>query len=390
MKALVLLKKDLKDFLRDPMVYVGFVLPFVLFAALGGLFISAVPSGPVPVSVYVAPTSNYSSLVSSYLRGYGINVLNTSAGAVAAINVTGPPPLHITAVFNLTSVDQYEYSRTLEVIDALNEMGQNVSYYLLTRAGISSPSVYLNPLRLSFVTYLNGREFSTSPVYIFEGAQMEDLVLPLALASLSLTVSEMSATFVATEKEEKTLETLLSMPVPRRDLMVSKVLSSLVVSVMGTAFYFIGLFLYSDLVFAAQAPVFVVSAPALAAFVASLALSAVFSGALGVLVGLLSEDMRVANTFMGVMMIPVLLPAFLYLIGGSVSTAPPLLRDILLALPPTYPIAIFEAFITGKMPPYVMPGLLVAFAETLAVIAISSWALEEGRAQLILKGPRPG
>lgn len=385
MSVWVLLKKDLKDFLRDPMVYVGFVLPFVLFAALGGLFVASVPSGPLPVSVYVPQTSNYSELIASYLKVYGVNISGSPSNAIAMINVSETLPIGVTIKFNITSVDQYEYARVMEVMDAIGSASQNISYYLLSRAGVSNPSAYLHPLKVSYLTLINGREFNGSPVYVFESAQMEDLVLPLALASLSLTVSEMSATFVSTEKEEKTLETLLSMPVPRRDIMVSKVASSLVVSVLGTAFYFVGLFVYSDLVFEAQAPILVLNPTALLAFLAALALSAVFSGALGVVVGLLSEDMRVANTFMGVLMIPVLLPAFLYLMGGSISTAPPALRAILLALPPTYPIAIFESFITGRMPPYALPGLAVSFAETVAIIFVSSWLLEEGRAQLILK-----
>ncbi len=382
-KFINLLIKDTRDLMRDPRIYVGLVIPLIVFGALGGLMSAVIPSGPVSASVAVYTQSPNASEISSILQGYGLNVhLNQPApDAVAVIRFQNASiterslPLQVYVTFNMSSLDEMQYIRSEYVQYALSQLNTNLTYGLLSARGITDYRLVISPVNYTVSTQINGRTYSTAPSTLYGVTQLQMLLVPILLASLSLLVAEMSATSIAAENEEKTLEMMLTFPIRRSSILLSKMATSFLIAIVGTAFYLGGMLIYLFAIpeiSAGSAAFTLITAPVIIAFIISLIIATVFSAVLGIIVGILSEDVRVANTYIGIITIPVIIPAMVYMLGGSVGTSPLPLKLLMLALPPTYPIAVSKSFITAQIAGYVWPGIALSVIETVLLVLVAS------------------
>ncbi len=388
-RSKALIKKDLLDVLRDPKVYVGFLLPLIIFAAFGVISEATAPPATVSLSAYV---NGSWPVFTNYLKQEGVQVLSSPKGADAIIsfkNISGFVSFRIT--FNLKSVDQVYYAKA----EALNYLLSNFTSfyrsYLLKSSGVANYKVILNPVNYTFVTNINNVTYPFNPMYIFEFTQVEEFVAPTILFALSLEMAEMSATLITVEQEEKTFEVLLSMPVKRHEILLSKIISSFVISMLSSAFYFIGLIVFSDEYFSllglssAQPISSVIPLQIIIIFIILVLISTIFSSSLGLLIGLLSKDLRVANVYLGLISVPILIPTLFFIAGGSLSYVNGIFKAILLALPPTYAIEVTKSFITRVLSGYWVLGIFVGLLETFAVLYISSLILS-GKALRLKKG----
>ncbi len=378
-----LLVKDTRDLMRDPRIYIGLIIPLIVFGALGGLMSAVIPSGPVSANVAVYTQSPNASEISSILQSYGLNVnLNAPArNAVAVIRFQNTSisekslPLQVYVTFNMSSLDEVQYIRTEYVQYALSQLNTNLSYSLLSARGITDYKLVISPVNYTVSTQINGRTYSTEPATLYGVTELQMLLVPILLASLSLLVAEMSATSIAAENEEKTLEMMLTFPIRRSSILLSKMATSFLIAMVGTAFYLGGMLIYLlaiPEISSGSAAFTLITAPVIAAFIVSLIIATVFSAVLGIIVGILSEDVRVANTYIGIITIPVIIPAMVYMLGGSVGTSPLPLKLLMLALPPTYPIAVSKSFITAQIAGYIWPGIIVSIVETVLLVLVAS------------------
>ena len=242
-KIRALIKKDVLDVLRDPKVYLGFLLPLIIFAAFGAISQATAHPSYAPLRVYV---EGKWGLLTSYLKSYGINITSVPQGADAIIsfrNASGFMELNVT--FLMKDVNQLYYAKAEELNYIMDRLIPYYRDYLLNRSGLQNYMIIENPANLSFTTVLNSAVYPFNPLYIFEMSQVEELVAPTILFALSIEVAEMSATLITVEQEEKTLEVLLSMPVRRWEILTSKMISALIISVLSSLFYIIGLFVFS-------------------------------------------------------------------------------------------------------------------------------------------------
>lgn len=382
-KFLNLLIKDTKDLMRDPRIYIGLIVPLIVFGALGGLMSSVIPSGPVSANVTLYTRSPNASEISNALKSYGIgvNLNQPNPNAVAVIRLQNTSisdqslPVQVNVTFNMSELDEIQYIKSEYVLNALSQLSQNLSYSLLSARGITDYRTISSPLNYTVLTQINGRTYNMEPVALYEVTQLQVLLVPILLASLSLLVAEMSATSIAVENEEKTLEMMLTFPIRRSSILLSKMATSFLIAIVGTAFYIGGMLIYllaMPELSSSSTPLIALTFPAILIFIISLIVATVFSAVLGIIVGILSEDVRVANTYIGVITIPVIIPAIVYMLGGSVGTSPLPLKLLMLALPPTYPIAVAKSFITAHIAGYVLPGLAVSVLETVLLVLIAS------------------
>jgi ABC-2 type transport system permease protein len=174
---------------------------------------------------------------------------------------------------------------------------------------------------------------------------MAAFLVPLLVISLALTPMQMAATSMAVENEERTLETLLTLPVRPRDILLAKLLGMFAVALLGSALEIAGLLAYFFIIFSISLP----GEPQLAAgaarlpglqlgalqgFIdpsgvallgASILLSLFFFAALGVIVGALSRDVRIASTVIGPLGFLAVIPSHAYRLHelGDDGAGPP-------------------------------------------------------------------
>ncbi len=137
-------------------------------------------------------------------------------------------------------------------------------------------------------------------------------VFAILVGLLGLMTLMYSAQAVAGEKEEKAFEMLLTLPVNRMTIAVAKIVGAVAVSALTTAVYFLGFsYVMASIPGAEQAAdasatplslqimVEHLGSGGIVLLVASLGLVLLFSGSLGLLIGVLSGDTRVAGAIAG-------------------------------------------------------------------------------------------
>jgi len=181
--------------------------------------------------------------------------------------------------------------------------------------------------------------------------------IPIVLFIVIIFAAQMIATAIATEKENKTLETLLSYPVRRASIVTSKMVAAGLVALVSAGAYMIGMTQYmagieTGLGGGAGAR----AAQASEAVMAQLGLTlgpgdyvllglTLFAGILvalsiAIILGAFAESVKSVQSLLTPLMVLLLVPYFLTLFL-DLSVLPDAVRLIVLAIPFTYP------FLTG-------------------------------------------
>ncbi len=131
---------------------------------------------------------------------------------------------------SLTTMTLAEGSSTEIVTSAIKEM--------LTEEYLSGDLAFLNePLTVAPITCANGASVEADPTMILGSVATFDQLMPLLLFLLIALTSQIIINAIAAEKTDKTLETLLSAPVPRSTIIGAKMLAALIVVLLYVAVY---------------------------------------------------------------------------------------------------------------------------------------------------------
>lgn len=398
--------KEFKDLIRDPRIVVPFVLSAIVMPVIGLLIASAMQVAvrhaveTRAVAVADLDRSNASRQLARWLedKGFSVALLETNGAGEAelareaagrgaqvllvvepgfeqALRSGAKPKLKLIAL--VKEVGAFGALGGAAVAGAVREFAASK---LLEGSGISYDLVR-DPAELQEMVYVIPKSALLPSPTLLVGLSMAVILIPIILASVALVVMQMSATAMAVENEERTLETLLTLPVSRFEMLLSKLLGMFAVSLIGTAFEMVGIFLYFYLLAsipAALAPqperaaLPIALSPSDAAFLAaSLLLSLFFMAALGLIVGALSRDVRIANTVAGPLSMVVYLPAMLIAFAPSEALGP-LGRALLYALPATQPVIAAKDAIGSSLPAAAPAYLALSLAATVALVYAAS------------------
>jgi ABC-2 type transport system permease protein len=163
-----------------------------------------------------------------------------------------------------------------------------------------------------------------------------------------------AATSVAMEKEEKTLETLLTLPMDRFAILMGKLSGSILVAGVGAIAYMIGFNYYMGSLMATipSGTLDLVSlglAPSLLGYLLlgiSLFVTLLSALALAVIMSAFSEDVRGAQSLVGNLTPIIIIPA-LVLMYLDVNSLPLALKILIYALPYSHPIIAARAVTMG-------------------------------------------
>lgn len=227
------------------------------------------------------------------------------------------------------------------------EAAPEISPALLQRPVVSEEHV---------VVGANTAEASADAVMAFVSQQT--MLIPMVLFLVIVFAAQMIASAVATEKENKTLETLLSYPVSRASIVTSKMVAAGLVALLAAGAYMFGMSEYMGGIESS----FTAGPEAQAAIQASDAtmrqLGLTFSTgdyfmlgltlfasiltalAIAIILGAFAEDVKSVGALIMPLMVLLLIPYFLT-IFLDLSVLPDVARYAVLAIPFTYP------FITG-------------------------------------------
>jgi len=203
----------------------------------------------------------------------------------------------------------------------------------------------------------------------------QSIMLPIMMMIMLMFAIQMAATSIALEKEQKTLETLMTLPVGRMTILTGKLAGSIVVAVAGAVSYMIGFGYYMNAAFG-----FAPEMTSMSLGEAGIGLQplgylllgvAIFvtlvSGlALAISLAVFTDNVRSAQSLTGFLVIPVIIPAII-LMFTDLSMLPPAVRWILLVIPYTHSIVASKAAFLGN---YAAVAGSIAYISVFTVVVL--------------------
>jgi ABC-2 type transport system permease protein len=386
--------KELKELIRDPKILIGIIIiPVILFPALGAILGYAQQTA-------VEQAQKTTLLIVNNDNGiWSQNLIDnlTTAGAKATVikNIT-PQQLidqgllaennatqfvEIPAGFTQNMTRHFEENTNIKAI--VNIYGEFSVGGIFSNLGSTATTnivysfnriVAPDALSTTQSTIIKGEiQANVDPATLSALLLSQSIALPVTIMILLTYSMQIAATSVAMEKEEKTLETLLTVPVDRFAILMGKLSSSAIVAGVGALTYMVG---YSYLL--GSIVTGTTTGPSLDLAALGLVPSAfgylllgislfvtLLSGlALAVVMSAFAEDVRGATALVGYVYPLIFIPslALMYL---DINTLPLALKVVLFAIPYSQPVIASKAVITGD---YLTAGLGVIYVTVFTIV----------------------
>ncbi len=394
-----ILFKELRELVRDPKILIGMiVVPLILFPAMGAVMGYAQQTAieearEATLLILDNDQGNWSKILIAYLD---FNATVTVAenispqeavdrGLLAANNSTQfieIPPGFSDNMTKRLSGDQTVIAK----INVFGEFTIGGIFSNLGSAGVTSRVHNFNRIVAPDSVYtiqsaiIKGEiQPNVDPAVLSSLMISQSIALPVTIMILLTYSMQIAATSVAMEKEGKTLETLLTLPVDRFAILMGKLTSAAIVSGVGALAYMIG---YSymlgsmttgwdvgsgiDLVALELVP----SVLGYALLGITLFVTLLSGLALAVIMSAFAEDVRSATALVGYVYPLIFIPS-LALMYIDINTLPFPVKAVLFAIPYSQPIIASKAVIAGDFLTVTL-GIAYVTAFTLVVMYVAS------------------
>jgi len=381
-----LVTKEVKEMLRDPKILLSMVLmPLVVFPAMGvamNISATAVEESvkEVSMALSMALIDNDHGLIAenlvSSLEAMNITVIemkgttvNEALETLQESNVTTLVVIPLGFSQNLTSGQRGE----LEVYSIFKSIGLSegmkasaatapISIYeslMVNRAiqqvfpGIE-PGTILDPIAMKNLVVFKGRIVGVPPNVLASMFMSQSLGFTMVIMMLLILAMQTAATSISVEKEEKTLETLLTLPMERLSILTGKLAGSVIVAAAGAVASMIGVNYYTSSAFS-LVPTEGVDLEALGLVLSPIAyvllgvmmfVTIVSALAIAICVAAFSENVRSAQSVVGILSTLLTIPTFV-LMFADIDILPPAFQVIMYAIPYTHSIIASKAAFLG-------------------------------------------
>lgn len=262
MKFFNLLQKELKELLNAQMI-LGFVVIMVLFYVMGnvmGTTISEAVEQEYTVTISDRDDTDYTRQMLADLTKDGAKVTNytTSGDDYAAIlnqndlkNLVIIPEGFTEDVEagkkpQLISITRMKSASMMSSLSSESSTVDLISKYvaddIASSSGLTDDDIdYMkNPVTVTDATVINDKSANVSASSVFAKVMLQSAILPVIIFILIIMTSQTLVNAIATEKIDKTLETLLSAPVSRTAIIGAKMLAAAIVAMLQAVVYTIG------------------------------------------------------------------------------------------------------------------------------------------------------
>jgi ABC-2 type transport system permease protein len=372
------LLKELKELVRDPKILLGMIIvPLIMFPVLGAVMGFSVESaketaGKMAILIINHDAGENSTQFITYLnqsvRVYEINV-STADEAVQQLTA-----YNASEIVDIPQNFSYDLSMNKPI---------GVRFYSLFSGGGILGSVgfsIVNSLTAQLNRQVAPDLIVPEPAVIIKGRIVENVdpsmlsnlmisqavALPITILILLTYSMQIAATSVAMEKEEKTLETVLTLPMDRFSILMGKLSGSVIVAGVGAAAYMVGFNYYigSFSGFSQTGATVDLASlglvPSLFGYLLlgiSLFITLLSALALAVILSAFAEDVRSAQSLVSYIYPLIFIPS-LVLMYVDINILPLWLRFLLYAIPFSQPIIASKAVIAGD---YLTAGLGIVY-----------------------------
>ena len=399
--------KEVKELIRDPKILLGLIIvPLIMFPLMGfavqtSLEITEVriknisiavidhDKGPVVqdlinfliilnVQIFDVNNMNFAEAVNYAQQSGLIGLLVIPSGFSNNITEGVKAELGVYTVFTGKGIAESTSSSALSSVLRMFEedlvvqkVGKNIPK--------EDPKIVLDPINVAERSILKGKSIDIPSSSLFGLMMSQSVGIPVGMMMLLIFAMQIASTSVASEKEEKTLETLLTLPINRFTILMGKMTGSIVVAVVGAVAYIIGFSSYMGS-FMGSIPVeagvnlaAIGLAPTPLSYLllgASLFISMLSALALAISISVFAEDVRSAQALVGPLSALLTVP-MIFMMFTDINALPLPLRIVLLAIPFTHPMLTSKITFTGDYLTAII-GIVYVSIFTVAVIYIAS------------------
>ncbi len=413
-----IVRKELKELLT-----LSVILPMVIMALLFGSMGTAI--GNISEQVQARPTVGVVSMDTGVLANVSLNVLDAGAkvayngtsvdGALAAVRSGGGSAvLFIPA--NFTScimggtrgqIEIYWVMRGAGLLDSISSstvegllsgVNRAISAYLIGTGSSVPAGVVLSPTdRMDTTDYRGVVMSGVSPSVLGNMLASQSTFVPIIIMMIILMAGSMVITSMGMEKENKTLETLLTLPVSRGSIVAGKLIASALIGLLMAAIYMVG-FSYYIGGLTAGAPVDLAAygltiTPLDYVLLGVSVFAALFAAlALCMVLGTFAKNYRAAQTLTMPITFLAMIPMFMTMFWDY-STLPLAGQVLVFAIPFSHPMMAMRSLMF-KDYAFVLEGIAYSFVFAVVMIVIAVWIfrtdrLLTGRLTKGAAGPKP-
>ncbi len=377
-----LIKKEVKELLRDPKILLGMVLmPLLIFPLMGSamsISTTAIEESVRQVSVSLMDMDRgpMAQSLSLTFRSMNITIIETQASTIDAAleelqqtNMTTLIVIPSGFSQNLTlglkgSLKVYSVYKSLSIAEGARSSVVDVPINVFEGALIRQviiqafpgrdPSTVLDPVSVSSFAVFKGNVIDVPAEVLSSLFMSQSLGFPMVIMMLLISAMQVAATTISIEKEEKTLETLLTMPISRLGILTGKLVGSVVVAAAGAVASMVGVNYYTSSIFSLM-PTETVNLEALGLSMSPLGyvllgivmfVTIVSALALAIVVAAFSENVRSAQSIVGFLNIIFIIPS-LVLMFADIEILPYPFQMVLYAIPYTHAILASKAAFMG-------------------------------------------
>ncbi len=368
-----LLKKEIKELLTPQMI-VPMALGIAMFILLGNIMGTETKkiTQPQNIAVLDLDGSAMSNSVVDTLKQFNFNVssyedrtieeviskakendipvvISIPKGFEEGINQLKPKEIETYSIISNFSIMGSISSRAAKA--ALETINEYVSdQYIMNMASVSNPKDLKKPIKAKDFVVIGSKSANASPDEISGFIISQSIFIPIVMFIVIVFASQMIAVTIASEKENKTLETLLSTPVSRISLVSAKMLAAGIVSLLMAAAYMFGFRYYVkgftggelDMVSSAGMTEAInqlglsISTPGFVLLGLSLFLSILIALAISLILGAFAEDVKKVQGLVAPIILLIVIP-YIITMFADLNSASPLLKILVFAIPFSHP-----------------------------------------------------
>ncbi|MBS7646282.1 MAG: ABC transporter permease [Candidatus Bathyarchaeia archaeon] len=398
------LLKELKELMRDPKILLPMVIvPLVLFPVLGavmGYAMQTAQEQAIKAALIIVNNDggNWSHAFINFLESlnaFGFNLTIYPENNIKPLD--SGKVLELLSKYNATQILEIPEGFSQNVTAHFNNPSTKayVRFYGVLRGtsifesvGSSTVDALINLFNRYYApdvlysekaTVIKGEIKYVDPAAVSGLLMMQSIALPVTVLILLSYAPQVAAASMAMEKEEKTLETLLTLPMDRLAILWGKLSSSIIVAAIGAIAYMAG---YSYMFSSITTGIPVSSNLDLAALGLvpsafgylllglSLFVTLISALALAVILSAFAGDVRGAQALVSNIYPLVFFPS-IALIYLDINTLPFVFKLVLFAIPFSHPIIASKAIVMGDYWTVIF-GIIYVFAFTVVVMYAAS------------------
>lgn len=267
-----------------------------------------------------------------------------------------------------------------QINSALSLINDSIGSSIIRQAKPDVPLVSIKqPLQISNYVQIKNQIIQADPVQIKNAIRVQNLFIPIILLMVIVYISQMIGTAIGQEKENKTLETLLTFPVSRFKILIGKIFGAASVAILLSIVFLVGIRFYLTPMnhfstpSAANIQSIVTVGPSQTALYGTLTLSLFLAilcaASLATLLTIFATDAKQAQVIIMPINILAIFPYFTAMML-DINSLSVVLKIILYLNPFTYPFIMAQALFFHQIP-LIVGGMIymVLFAGTTTLIA---------------------